>query len=91
MTTRNFEHLVPIMPNILRWAKIAAEEKHNMMKHHMLGALTVLSMASAEQFQNCLPEVMDLMLTTKKTTELFGISLLLFTQTTKKTMGLFGN
>ena len=72
MDSRTIDCIVPLMHNVLTWARIGHEENHKEMIRITLSAINFLDQAPPETFGYLLPDVLDLMLVTKKTTELFG-------------------
>ena len=71
-SSRTLEFVAPIMPNILKWAKIAVEEDHDDFIHWMFSKLHLVGIAPPEEFKDLLPEIVDLMLVSEKYNELFS-------------------
>ena len=74
MNSRTVDCLIPLMHSVLRWARIAHEEDHKEMIGYTLGTAHYLNQAPPEKFGYLLPDMLDLMLATKRTMELFSKS-----------------
>ena len=62
--------VAPIVPSIVRWAKIAVKEKHPDMTFAMFHMLDTILSAATTEFQDILPAIIDLMFLSKKYEEL---------------------
>ena len=62
--------VAPILPNVIRWAKIAIKEKHEDMEFHTFSVLSTVGSACPAEFKDTLPAVVSLMFLSKKYSEL---------------------
>ena len=63
--------VAPIMPEILRWAKIALEEDHEEMMGVTFGMINTIGQSAPAEFKESLPKVLDLMLESDKCQEFY--------------------
>ena len=64
--------IAPIMPEILRWAKISQEEDHDDIMMVCFGILSWIGAGETpKEFKTSLPEIVDLMLGSDKYSQLF--------------------
>ena len=64
--------VAPVIPEVLRWAKIAIEEDHTDMLRIFFGILSWIGLSPSADFKDSLPEFVDLMLESEKCQDLFG-------------------
>ena len=64
------ECVAPIMPEIVKWAKLSLD--HEDLSSLLFGTLTAVGTAAPAKVKDCLPEIMELMLTSKKAWEVYG-------------------
>ena len=60
------------MPNVFRWAKLAVEDEHERMTNVTFGYISSVGQAACPEIKHILPEIVDLLLETKNTSDLFG-------------------
>ena len=71
-SSRTLECIAPIMPNILKWAKIAIDDDDDNWIHWTFGKLSLVGLAPPEEFKDYLPEIVDLMIWSEKYQDLFS-------------------
>ena len=65
------ECISPVMPDVLRWARIATEENHSDMSSILFAILSWVGQAAPTSIKDSLPLVIDLLLVSEKTGELY--------------------
>ena len=63
---------MPIIPDILRWAKLAVKQKQNNMAGVLFSLLSLIGMSAPTSMKDSLPQLMNLMLDSGRTGEMFG-------------------
>ena len=63
---------MPIIPDVLRWAKLAVKQKQNNMTNVLFSLLSLIGMSAPTSMKDSLPQLMNLMLDSGRTGEMFG-------------------
>ena len=66
--------IAPVMPNIIRWAKIAVKEDHEDMTNVTVSLLSIVGLSPPTAFSKHLPDLFELLLKSEKCQCLHGKS-----------------
>ena len=69
-TPKTVSYIVPVIPEVLRWTKIALAEEHKHVTRQCFDILNWVGLSSATLLKSYLPEIMDIMLEFEKYDEL---------------------
>ena len=69
--SRTLGRIAPIMPEVLRWSKIALKEDHEQMINVTFGILSWVGIAAPVEFKDSLAEFVDIMLVSEKCQDLY--------------------
>ena len=69
--SRTLGRIAAIMPEVLRWSKIALKEDHEQMINVTFGILSWVGIAAPVEFKDSLAEFVDIMLVSEKCQDLY--------------------
>ncbi|XP_060592918.1 uncharacterized protein LOC132747532 [Ruditapes philippinarum] len=69
LSSKTLSRCLSLIKNIIKWARISAEEEHNYLMMSSFGALQIINSALEPEIAEITPEVVELFLLTDKTSE----------------------